>query len=462
MIRDLLVIGGGPGGYSAAIRAAQLGASVTLVEKERVGGTCLNKGCIPTKTFYKNAQVLHTLKNAGEFGIDVSGYSFDLAKMQEQKQKIITQLAVGVERLLQANKIELITGKASFDNTNTVSVDNGEKRIKAKNILIATGSVPAEPPISGLELPGVMNSEEILEIEKLPQTVAIIGGGVIGIEFAGILNAMGVSVTVLELLPGILTGFDSEIVKRMTMGLKRKGIRLETEVKVEEIKRNGTQLCLLVKRDKEKIALDVETVLVSTGRKANLDGLNLNAVGVPCDKNGIIVNDEYMTVVPGIYAIGDVIGGQMLAHLAVEEGKAAVEKMMGYEKRVNYQVVPACVFAFPEMAGVGLTEEQVQEMGVPYLTSKFLFGANGKALTMREGEGLVKVIARKDTQELLGIHIMGPHASDLIHEGALAIEHNMTTGEFGKTIHAHPTLAEALLEAVEGLHNKAIHMFRKY
>lgn len=453
MAGDLLIIGGGPGGYTAAIRAAQLGARVTVIEEDKVGGTCLKKGCIPTKTLYKNAQVLYCMSRTGEFGIELSGYSLNMPKMQEQKQKIVAQLVGGIEKLLKSYRVELVTGRASFKDANTIVVNNssGEKEFTAKNILIATGSVPAKPPISGLDLPGVMTSEEILETEKIPKTMAIIGGGVIGVEIAGIFSAMGSIVTVLELLPTILPTFEGEIVKRLTMGLKRRGIRIETGINVEEIKKKDTYLHILAQRNNEKMELDVETVLVSTGRKPNLTGFNLDAIGVIYDRKGIRVDGNYMTSVPGIYAIGDVIGGQMLAHLAAEEGKAAVENMMGLKGHVNYKLVPACVFTFPEVAGVGMTEEQVREKGIPYLNSKFLFGANGKAVTMREGEGLVKVIAREDTKELLGVHIMGPHASDLIHEGALALEQRLTAAEVSRTIHAHPTLAESFLEAVMGL-----------
>ncbi|MGI6686502.1 MAG: dihydrolipoyl dehydrogenase [Bacillota bacterium] len=461
MDKDLVVIGGGPGGYVAAIRAAQLGAKVTLVEDDKVGGTCLNRGCIPTKALYKNAQIMHTLNKSSHFGIELKEYSLNMQKVQERKQNVVSRLCSGVEQLLKGNRVEVISGRGSLVDRNTVAVTTptgGKELIKAKNILIATGSLPAKIPIAGLDLPGVITSNEALELDHVPKSMVIIGGGVVGIEFAGIFNSFGTQVTVVEFLPRILPPVDEEIVKRAAMYLKKQGIKIETGIKVKEIKEENGELKVLAEGKKGEQEFFGEMVLVSAGRSINIDGLNLDEVGVAYDRRGIKVNSRFETSVPGIYAIGDVIGGQMLAHVASDEGKAAVENMLGLEGHINYDAVPSCVFSFPEIASVGLTEEAAKERGISYLTGKFMFVANGKALTMGETDGLVKVVAEEETKKVIGVHILGPHASDLIHEGVLAVEHGLTTGEMGRAIHAHPTLAESVMEAVAGIENKAIHI----
>jgi len=459
--RDLIIIGGGPGGYVAAIRAAQLGAKVLIVEKDQLGGTCLNRGCIPTKAFYKNAQILDTLNKSNEFGIEIKWCSLNMAKVQERKDEIVKKLRGGIGQLLKAFGIEIIRGKGSLLDHTTVSVQGepgNSELIKAPRIIIATGSVPAELPIPGLNLPGVMTSNEALNLGRIPKDMVIIGGGVIGIEFAGIYHAFGAQVTVLEYLPRILPGMDEEIAKRVYMTLKRKGIRIETGINVKEVCRQDSTLMVCAEGKKGAMEVTAESVLVAAGRSINVQGLNLEELGIEYDRTGIKVDERFSTNVPGVYAIGDVIGGQMLAHVASDEGKAAVESMMGLEGHINYSAVPSCVFTFPEVAAVGLTEEGAKSRGLPYLTGKFLFGANGKALTMGEGEGIVKVIAAKDDGRILGVHIFGPHASDLIHEASLAVENKLTVAQITKTVHAHPTLAEAFLEAAMAVEGRAIHL----
>lgn len=463
MERELIVIGGGPGGYTAAIRASQLGTRVTVIEEGRVGGTCLNRGCIPTKALYKNAHFINECKEAENLGLrsKMEELELDFARMQERKQGIINQLVEGIEKLFKANAIELINGKAKLIDRNTVeiSLKNGNRQeLKGQKILIAGGSLPSLPPIPGIDLPGVMTSEGILNIEKIPKSMVIVGGGVIGIELAGIFMALGTEVTIMEYLPTILPNTDTEVSKRLAMSLKRKGLRVETGVQVQEIAFSNNGLKVLSEAKKGKLEKEAEIVLIATGRAVNVTGLNLEKVGIDYDRKGIKVDASYQTNIPGIYAIGDVIGSQMLAHVAAEEGVAAVEMMMGHQANVNYQAIPACVFTFPEIAAVGLTEDQIKQEGIPYLASKFMFGANGKALTMNEGEGFVKVLCHKENKKILGVHIMGPHASDLIHEGALAIANDMTIESITKTVHAHPTLSEAFLEAVLGLENRSVHL----
>ncbi len=462
--KDIVIIGGGPGGYSAAIRAAQLGAQVLLVEAESLGGTCLNKGCIPTKALYKNAQMINELNDAAEFGIKLDGFTVDLAKIMQRKQKIVDRLKEGIAQLIILNSIEMIYGKASLVSKKTVKVtdsEENEKEIKTKNIIIASGSVPAKLPIPGMEIPGVLTSDQILSIENIPDSLVIIGGGVVGIEFAGIFSALGSKVTVIEFLPRILANMDSEISKKLVLSLKKKGISIETDTKVMQISADDGLLHVITEGKKGEGSIQADTVLVSVGRAPRVEGFGLKTAGIEYDKKGIRVNEAFQTNVPGIYAIGDAIGGLMLAHVAAEEGIAAVDNIMGSKGHMNYDAVPGCVFTFPEVASVGLSEDEAKEKGIDYVSSKFLFGANGKALTLGEEEGFVKVLAEADTRRIIGVHIMGPHASDLIQEGVLAVGKKMTADSISGVIHAHPTLSEAIMEAVLGIDNRAIHMLPK-
>ncbi len=460
MEKDIVIIGGGPGGYVAAIRAAQLGAKVCIIEKGELGGTCLNRGCIPTKALYRNAEILNTLKNINEFGIVVDSYSFSIEEIQNRKDKIVNQLVSGVEQLLKSNNIDVILGTAFIKDKNTVSISlkNGEVReVTTKNIIIATGSIPLIPNIPGIDLPGVFTSENILEFKEVPNKLAIIGGGVIGVEFAGIFNALGSKVTVVEFLPSILAQVDTDLTKRLSVSLKRKGIDINISTKVISIEKSDEQLIVTADGKKGEIVFTADNVLVSVGRTPMTEGLNIENLGISLNRRAIVVDENYETNIPGIYAIGDVNGISMLAHAATHQGKKVVERIMGYIAPYSSEIIPSCIFAFPEIACVGITENEAKEKGMEYKTSKFLFGANGKALALGEGEGLVKVIATLE-DIIIGVHIMGPHASDLIHEGAMAINNNMNVSNIASMIHAHPTLSEAFEEAVLGLKGEAIHM----
>lgn len=465
MEKDLIVIGGGPGGYVAAIRAAQLGAKVLLLEKDKVGGTCLHWGCIPTKAFYRNAEVMNTLEKADEYGLQLNGYTLDMKKVQFRKQEVVDRLYNGIQMLLKNNKVEVITGRGRLVNRNIVEVTDSSGNIQsihARNILLATGSSASSIPIPGRNLPGVLTSNEVLELKVIPQRMIIIGGGVIGLEFAGIFRSFGTEVTVVELLPRILPLMDEEIVKRMNPLLKKRGIKVETGVRVQGISQASDGLILLGQGKKESIVeYKGDLVLIATGRSPNTEDLGLTELGIQYSRIGIQVDDQFSTSVPGIYAIGDVIGGKMLAHVASYQGTAVAENLFS-PKQTDYSntfapapnlspVVPSCVFTFPELASVGLTEEEVKAQGIDYLVSKFMFGANGKALTMGEGEGLIKVLAKKEDKKLLGVHILGPHASDLIHEAALALHQSLTAEDISHLIHAHPTLSETFHEAILGL-----------
>ncbi|WP_053956055.1 dihydrolipoyl dehydrogenase [Inediibacterium massiliense] len=460
MDRDIVILGGGPGGYYAAIRAAQLGAKVTLIEKENLGGTCLNLGCIPTKALYRNAQILNTLKNIDQYGIYVNDYSIDIPKIQERKENIIKQLVEGISKLMEANKVEVIYGKGIFKDQNTVSVtlkDESQIDIKGKNIIIATGSKVLVPPIPGADLEGILTSKEILNFKDIPQRLIIIGGGVIGIEFATIFNALGSKVTVIELYNHILDKVELDLSKRLTVSLKKKGIQIYTGTAANKIQKENNNFVVYAQGKKGELKVEADCVLLASGRAPQVEGINLEEIGIEFDQKGIKIDENFKTNIDHIYAIGDSIGKKMLAHVASHEGIIVSEKIMGIQSTINQEVIPDCVFTFPEIASVGMTEQEAKNKGISYHTSKFLFGANGKALTLGEPEGMVKVISN-EKDEILGVHIMGPHASDLIHEGALAVGKKMKADDISNIIHAHPTLSESFAEAILGLKGEAIHM----
>lgn len=457
---DVVIIGGGPGGYEAAIRGAQLGLKVCLVEKDKLGGTCLNRGCIPTKALYRNAEIINTLRNIDEYGIGVDGYRIDIPKIQERKQNIVNQLVSGINQLLKANQVEVLTGTGSIKDENrvTVTFEDGETRdLKTENIIIATGSMPLVPPIPGADSDGVYTSDEILNFSELPKSLAIIGGGVIGMEFAGIFNSLGSKVTVIEFLPGILAQVDSDITKRLGVSLKKRGIDIHTSTKVTKIKKVEDGFTVFAEGKKGEIQVFAEKVLISTGRMPVTEGLNLEAAGIDFDRKGIKVDEKFKTTAKKVYAIGDVNGKIMLAHAASHQGIAVIEEIAGISNNETTNPVPGCVFIFPEIATVGITEDEAKKLGIEYKVSKFMFGANGKALALGETEGMVKVLSDNDNT-IIGVHIMGPHASDLIHEGTLAVSKRLNVDDIAQTIHAHPTLSEAFLEAVLGLKGEAIHM----
>lgn len=460
-IKDIIIIGGGPGGYVAGIRAAQLGAKVCVIEKDRVGGTCLNRGCIPTKTLYRTAELLNNLKHIEDFGIKVDNYEVNVEKIQNRKSEIVNTLVGGIEKLIEGNGVEFIRGEASFIASNTISVitKEGEIILKGKNIIIASGSKSEIPSIEGINNPKVITSDELLDFDHIPKTLAVIGGGVIGMEFASIFNALGSSVTVIVARDSILYDVDREITKRYTAMAKRTGIQIQTSTVVKSISGEGE---VIIKCDSKKgeVEIKADMVLVAKGRIANFDGLNLDKIGVDFDRKKIKVDENYETSIKGIYAIGDVNGICQLAHAASHQGVQVVEKIL-LNKDIHNPSIPNCIFTFPEIATVGITEEEAKEKGIPYKKSKFLFGANGKALALGEGEGFVKAICNSEDNTLLGIHIMGPHASDLIHEGVLAIDKKMKAYDIKDIVHSHPTLGEAFYEAILALNGEAIHSINK-
>lgn len=465
----IVIIGGGPGGYVAAIRAAQLGAEVTLVENREVGGTCLNVGCIPTKVLLHTTDLMDVLKHdAAELGISLSGYEADWEKLQQRRVKIIKKLVGGVNSLLKNNKIAKIMGSGVFLNDHQLEVIENQKgggNESQKSIIIdfdyaviATGSKPVVPPVPGFELDDVITSEGALSLAAVPESLCIIGGGVIGCEFAGIYNAFGCKVTVIEMLPDLIANMDQDIVNPLKQKLTKDGVEIFTGTKVESIEKSAGGLLVKISSASGEQLITAQKVLLSVGRKPQLDGLGLEKIGIETFRGAIKVNQKMQTNVPNIYAAGDCNGGVMLAHVASAEGIVAVESIMGIKAKIDFKTIPACVYTKPELASVGLTENQAQELGYEVKVGKFPMAINGKAMIMNETTGVVKYIADAKTGEILGLHIAGPRATDLIVEGALAIRLEATVEELMTTIHAHPTVGEALMEAAHAVHGKAIHL----
>lgn len=459
MLYDVAVIGGGPGGYVAAIRAAQLGAKVLLVERDKLGGVCLNRGCIPTKTLLKSAEKWQDLKQCHEFGLRADHISFNFGEIMERKNQLVTKLRDGVEKLINSNDIEIVYGAAVLDGINGLIVEHacGKISYKAQNIIIATGSVPMSLPIPGQELSAVIDSNDVLEITHVPRTMMVIGAGAVGIEFASIFQSFGCEVTVVEMMPTILPNIDDDVVKRMGVILRKQGIKMLTNTKVISIEQIADGVNVSLDNGKGIQEISVEKVLVATGRKPVVLELGLETVGIDYNDKGINVNEKMETNIPGFYAIGDVTGQEMWAHAASTEGMVAAENALGGHSIMNYSAVPGCIFTTPEIAMVGLTEKEAQEKNVNTKISRFNFASNSKAVSMGETDGLVKIISHADSGRVLGMHILGPHASDLIMEGALAIRNELTAKDIAHTIHPHPSLSETVMESAHGIDGNIIH-----
>ena len=453
---DLIVVGGGPGGYVAAIRAAQLGKKTALVERERVGGVCLNHGCIPTKTLYRAAQLLRDAQSARSFGVTAENVTFDLAAARAKKEAVVETLTSGVQSLLKANGVTVLSGEASLKGVQSLAV--GGKTYSADTILLATGSRPAVLPVEGIGSDGVLDSTALLKLAELPKSLVIIGGGVVGVEFAGIFAAFGTEVTIVEFLPAILANLDGELAAFAHKRLAAQGVQIHTSAKVTKIQGARGEMTVLAETEKGPLSLPCTHVLGAAGRVPNTENLGLEAAGVSFGRKGIPVDENYRTNVPGVYAIGDVTGGAMLAHVASDEGRVFAERLCGQKTRVDYALVPSCVFAFPEMAAVGKTEEQLKADGTPYVSSRFSFAGNGKALSLGETEGFVKMLATPELDKLLGVQIAGPHASDLVAEAAMAMRAMLTVEEAARAMRAHPTLSESLMECEQRFLGEAIHV----
>jgi dihydrolipoamide dehydrogenase len=453
----ILIIGGGVAGYPAAIRASRMGAEVTLIEKDAIGGTCLNWGCIPTKALLQSASVVRTMRSAAHFGIRCHGYDVDFGAVMSRKNAVVSRLTRGVGALLKARKINVVQGTASFLDSKTVQVNETGEKIRSDAILIATGSKPGRIRVEGIDGPDVMDSNQVLGMTTLPASVVVIGGGVIGVEFAQFLAAMGTRVTILELMPGLVPGVDRELASLLEKRTVMSGIEVITGAAVKGITRSGTENVVTYTAEDKTATAAADKVIVTVGRRPDFAFLDVDRIGLRHENGAIVVDEHMQTNIPGIYAAGDVVGGIMLAHLASAEGECAVQNILGTREAMSYKAVPCCIYTSPEVASVGLTEEQARQSHA-IRVGRFPFRANGKAVILNDLEGMVKIISDDATDEVLGVQIIGPHATDLIAEAVLGIRKKMTSGDFARTIHAHPTLSEAIMEAAMSLTGGAVHM----
>jgi len=467
---DLVILGGGTGGYVAAIRASQLGLKTAIVEKGKLGGTCLHKGCIPSKALLRSAEVLATVKKGEEFGVETTDVKLNFLNVQKRKQAIVDQLHQGVQQLMKKGKIDIyegfgrILGPSIFSpmpGTISVEMNNGEENemLIPKNVMIATGSRPRS--LDGLDIDGeyILSSDEALELTKLPQSIMIVGGGVIGIEWASMLSDFGVDVTLIEYADRILPTEDKEISKEMNRLMTKKGVKIYTSTKVlpETLnKENGVTIQAESKGEEKEFS--AEKMLVSVGRKPNVEGIGLENTEIQIEEGYINTNKFYQTKESHIYAIGDVIGGLQLAHVASHEGIIAVEHMAGKNPLpMDHALISKCIYSSPEVASVGYTEDEAKEKGYNVKLGKFPFKAIGKALVYGESDGFVKLVVDKETDDILGVHMIGPHVTDMISEAGLAMVLDATPWEVSHTIHPHPTLSEVMGEAALAVDGKAIH-----
>ena len=437
MTSDLIIIGSGPGGYRAAEYAAAGGLQVTIIEEAQAGGTCLNCGCIPTKTLCRHAEVIETLRNAEDFGLEGLTYSVDFARMMERKQKVVETLRQGVEGLLSKPGITLVRGTAHFTGQKTVAV--GDEEYTAPNIIIATGSKAKMLPIPGIDDSRVVTSTELLDITTLPQRLCIVGAGVIGMEFASIFSSLGCEVTVVEFLKECLPALDSDIAKRLRQTISKRGVTFLMQSAVKEINAEG----VVYERKGKPGVVPADLILMATGRAARIDGLDLENAGVKTERGCIVTDEEFRTSAEGIYAIGDVNGRMMLAHAATYQGLHVVNRILGRDDHIRTDIIPAAIFTYPEAASVGMTEDACKQEGMEYGCHKGYYRANGKALAMQETEGLVKVLT-DSTFHIIGCHIYGAHAADMVQEVCSLMNMNATLDQMADIVRIHPTLNEIL------------------
>ncbi len=457
---DVIVIGGGPGGYVCALKAAMLGAKVILVERDAVGGTCLNRGCIPTKALLQSAELYEHILDGGKMGINAADVTVDFDKVDAYRGKVVTTLVKGVEGLLKARKVELVRGEAVFTGEKTLEVslnDGGKRNLTAPAIVIAAGSKSAAPPIPGLNGSNVITSTEALDVKNLPQSMAIIGGGVIGMEIGAVYAAFGVKITVIEALPRILPNMDEEISSAYTAIAKKK-MEIHTAARVSAIEDapDGGKLVRYTEADKEQTAA-VDVVLVAVGRTPDTKPLQVDKAGIVMDRARVVVDDAFETNVKGVYCIGDANAKTMLAHVASAQGVAVAERITGHTPAIAQHIIPSCIYTDPEIASVGLTEAQVKDSGREYKVGKFSLRANGRSLVVNRPNGFVKIIGDAQTNEVLGVHIIGAFATEMIGECAAVMKLEGCVEDIAHTIHAHPTVGESIMEAAEKYLGGAIH-----
>ena len=463
-IFDVTVVGAGPGGYSAAIRAAQVGLKTAIVERDpNLGGTCLLRGCIPTKEYLHSAHLANTMTHAAEFGIEVSDFKINFESVYQRKNKIVDQLSKGVAFLMKKNKITVFKGTGSLAGKGKINVTDAEGKvqtIETKNVIIATGSAPRLLPGLEVNAPRVVTSDELLEIRQIPKSMVVLGAGAVGVEFASVFAHFGSQVTIIELLPRIVPIEDEEVSKELTRVFKKRKITVLTDTRFQEAKVNQDEVEITYVDSKGNPGkITCETLLVATGRRAVTDGLGVEGTKLEIERGYIKVDEFMRTAEPNVYAIGDVIPTPWLAHVAAKEGCVAAEHIAGKNPRpINYNLVPNCTYCHPEIGSIGLTEAKAKEKGYEVKVGKFPFSALAKAKILGETDGFVKVVADAKYDEVLGVHIIGPHATDLLAEASVALGLEATAEELGHIMHAHPTLSESMMEAAEDVHKMAINM----
>lgn len=456
--KSIIVVGGGPGGYVSAIKAAQAGARVTLIEKDTLGGTCTNRGCIPTKVFLQSAELVVRIKEAKTFGVSANGVSFDFAEISQRKDKVVKQLVSGLQYLMRKNKIRVVKGTGTLIDKRSVGIIGSDEKLAGDNIIIATGSKPMTMAIDGINGENILNSDDLISMSSLPKSVIIIGGGFIGLEFGQFLADLGCKVTIVEKLSQILPLADPEIAQMLETLLKDKGVEIFTGAIVNSIgdDKNGKKVLFETKDGRqEKVA---EKVLVTVGREPVIEDLGLEKAGITVNKGKIVTNNRMETSVQGIYAVGDVLGRIMLAHMAMTEADCAVKNIFNTQTEINYRVVPSCTYTSPEIASVGLTEPEAKDRYEKVKVGRFPYTANARAVIFNGTLGLVKIIADGQSGEIMGVHILGPNATELIAEATLAMRMEATVEDIVQTIHAHPTLSEALMEAALVIKGFPIHL----
>jgi dihydrolipoamide dehydrogenase len=460
---DVTIIGSGPGGYVAAIRASQLGLKTALVEKDkRLGGTCTLRGCIPTKQLLMSAHVYEQTQHAADFGVQAAEIRLAFDDVQKRKEKVVMKNSKVIEFLMKKNQVTVFKGKGrlSLPGKVEVTTDDGKtETIQTKNIIIASGSVVR--PIPGFETDGqrVVNSDHILELKQIPRSLIVMGAGAVGVEFASVYSRFGCETTIVELMPRLLPLEDEEVSAELSKSFRKRGIKSQLDTRLDGMEKTETGVRLTGKTSKgEAVALEAEMLLVAVGRMPYLEGLGIEGTKIKVERGAIQVDEFCRTGEPNVWAIGDVIPTPWLAHLASKEGILAVEQIAGvHAEPINMRQVPSCTYCDPEVASVGLTEQKAREQGFDVKAAKFPFSASGKARILGEEEGFVKIVADKKYDEILGVHVIGPHATEIIHEGIVAMRLESTAEELGRTIHAHPTVSESVMEAAEGIHGMTIH-----
>lgn len=460
---DLIVIGAGPGGYVAAIKAAKLGLKTAVIENREVGRTCLNRGCIPAKAMIHASSIYREMQNSEEIGIFASEVTYDYGRILEYKEGTTRQLVQGIEQVLKANSVEIICGTGTLLPGNEVKVasEEGEELLKAKDVLLASGSRPLRIPIPGIDLPGVITSDDLFRMKEVPESLVMIGGGVISVEFATVYAALGTKVTILEAMPRLVPNMDKEISQNLKMILKKRGIEIHTAAAVQSIEQDTDgYFCHYTEKEKARQAKGAY-VLCAVGRCANTDGLLGEDMTLELAGGRVVVDENFATSIPHVYAIGDLIGGAQLAHAASAQGVAVAERLAGKARSIDVNVIPGCVYTDPEIASAGLTEDEAKEKGIEVETGKFIMSANGRSIITKEERGFIKVVADKDSHVILGAQMMCARATDMIGEFVTAITNQMTVSQLLKGMRAHPTYNEGIGEALEELEGGAIHVLPK-